>query len=37
MQNHEYSPANDQTVVSLWIRCELTQLWNNPQADIGGA
>lgn len=34
MQIYEYSPTDEQAVIALWIRCELTRPWNNPQADI---
>ncbi len=29
-----YSPKDEATVVALWVKCNLTRAWNNPQRDI---
>ncbi len=29
-----YSTKDEDTVVALWVKCNLTRAWNNPQRDI---
>ncbi|MGH9577611.1 MAG: hypothetical protein ACRD3R_09245 [Terriglobales bacterium] len=34
MQLRPYSPSDEDAVIELWQRCELTRPWNDPRKDI---
>jgi ribosomal protein S18 acetylase RimI-like enzyme len=34
MELRPYNPADEEAVVELWQRCELTRAWNDPHKDI---
>jgi len=34
MDLRPYAPADEEAVVELWRRCELTRAWNDPRKDI---
>ena len=34
MEIRPYQPQDEQAVIDLWQRCDLTRPWNNPRLDI---